>query len=423
MADASPSNNTAPAAQTPISFGDPAVQQCPFAAYDTLRKSAPVYRDPLTGNYVLTRYEDVRKAVLNVKALSSKNGLGSSRDTAATAAVNRIYDEHGWRPMDTLISNDPPAHKFYRQLVDRVFTPAKIDELEPRINEIIHELIDQWIDKPEVDFVREFAIKLPMFVIAEQLGVDKKDMDRFKFWSDVSVESQDPTMSYEREIESAHILTQMQQYFFAAIERLRKNPDGMLLSRLVHAEVEGRHLDDREIMSILQQLLVAGNETTTLTLASGMKLMIENSNLVTDLRADPSLMRNFVEETLRIMSPVQALFRRVTEDVEINGVKIPAGARVEVRFGAGNRDPAVYEQPACPDLHRANAGSHLAFGAGRHICIGNQLARGELRLAFKALIDRMDHFRLSRGEASYAYTPLYISYGLTTLWLGFDKRA
>jgi cytochrome P450 len=153
-----------------------------------------------------------------------------------------------------------------------------------------------------------------------------------------------------------------------------------------------------------------------------MKLMIENPKLVTDLRADPSLMRNFVEETLRIMSPVQALFRRVTEDVEIHGVKIPAGARVEVRFGAGNRDPEMYQQPACPDLHRANAGSHLAFGAGRHICIGNQLARGELRLAFKALIDRMDHFRLSRGEASYAYTPLYISYGLTALWLGFDKR-
>jgi cytochrome P450 len=406
----------------PLTFADPAVQQCPFAAYDSLRDTSPVYRDPLTGNYVLTRYHDIRSAVINAKALSSKTGLGGNRNTAAHAEVTRIYDERGWQPMDTLISNDPPSHRFYRQLVDRAFTPAKIDELEPRINEIIHELIDTFISGNEVEFVSQFAIKLPMTVIAEQLGVDKEDMDRFKLWSDVSVESQDPTMSYEREIESAMILTEMQQYMAAAIERLRREPDGMLLSRLVHAEVDGRQLDLREIMSILQQLLVAGNETTTATLAAGMKLLIDQPALMSPLRADPSLMRTFVEETLRTMSPIQTMFRRATEDVVIAGTTIPAGSLVEVRFGAGNRDPAMFSEPACPDLQRANAGAHLAFGTGRHLCIGNQLARGELRLAFQALIDRLDNFRASRGEASFAYTPLYISYGLTRLWLGFDRR-
>jgi cytochrome P450 len=406
----------------PISFGDPVVQQCPFGAYDELRDTAPVYLDPMTGNYVLTRYEDIRKTLLNSRVFSSRTGLGSSRETAAKEAISRIYDDRGWQPMDTLISNDPPSHRFYRQLVDRAFTPAKIDELEPRINEIIHELMDQFIDAPEVEFLSGFAIKLPMFVIAEQLGVDKNDMDRFKLWSDVSVESQDPTMTYEREIGSAHVLTEMQQYMAAAIERLRKEPDGMLLSRLVQAEVDGRHLDLRELMSILQQLLVAGNETTTTTLAAGMKLMIDNPGIVGQLRAEPTLMRNFVEETLRIMSPIQTLFRRATEDIEIKGVTIPAGALVEVRFGAGNRDPAVYDRPGCPNLGRENANTHLAFGTGRHMCIGNQLARAELRLAFRALIDRLDNFRPSRGEGSYAYTSLYIAYGFTTLWLSFDKR-
>lgn len=406
----------------PLSFADPAVQQCPFAAYDSLRDTSPVYRDPLTGNYVLTRYQDIRSAVINAKAFSSRTGLGGTRNTAAHAEVTRIYDERGWQPMDTLISNDPPSHRFYRQLVDRAFTPAKIDELEPRINQIIHELIDTFIAGNEVEFVSQFAIKLPMTVIAEQLGVDKKDMDRFKLWSDVSVESQDPTMSYEREIESVMILTEMQQYMAAAIERLRREPDGMLLSRLVHAEVDGRQLELREIMSILQQLLVAGNETTTATLAAGMKLLIDRPVLVSQIRADPALMRTFVEETLRTMSPIQTMFRRATEDVVIAGTMIPAGSLVEVRFGAGNRDPAMFSEPACPDLHRANAGAHLAFGTGRHLCIGNQLARGELRLAFQALIDRLDNFRASRGEASFAYTPLYISYGLTRLWLGFDRR-
>lgn len=419
--DARAESGTGPAPQG-ITFSDRAIQQCPFSAYDRLRETTPVYRDPTTGNYVLTRYEDIRKAMMNVRALSSKTGLGSSRETAAKEAIHRIYEQRGWQPMDTLISNDPPSHRFYRQLVDRAFTPAKIDELEPRINEIIHELIDEFIDASEVEFLGKFAIKLPMYVIAEQLGVDKRDMDRFKLWSDVSVESQDPTMTYERELESAYLLTDMQQYMAAAIERLRKEPDGMLLSRLVHAEVEGRHLDLRELMSILQQLLVAGNETTTTTLAAGMKLMIDNPRVVSELRSEPALMRNFVEETLRIMSPIQTMFRRATEDMELNGVTIPAGSLVEVRFGAGNRDPAVYDKPGCPDLHRANANTHMAFGIGRHLCIGNQLARGELRLAFRALIDRLDNFRPSRGESSYAYTPLYIAYGLTTLWLSFDKR-
>ena len=413
---------TVSSASAPISFGDPAVQQCPFAAYDRLREEAPVYRDPLTGNYVLTRYQDIRKAVLNTKTLSNKTGLGATRDTAAKAATDAIYDARGWRPMDTLVSNDPPSHRFYRSLVDKAFTPGKIDELEPRINEIIHELIDALIDKPEIEFLAEFAIKLPMTVIAEQLGVAKEHMDRFKIWSDISVESQDPTMSYDREIEVVTLLTDMQQYMAAAIERLRKEPDGMLLSRLVHADIDGRRLDLRELMSILQQLLVAGNETTTTTLAAGMKLLIDNPDLARELRAEPGLTRNFVEEALRAMSPIQTMFRRATEPVEIGGVTIPEGGIIEVRFGAANRDPAVYPEPACPDLRRANASSHLAFGAGPHLCIGNQLARGELRLAFKALIDRMDNFRPSRGEESYGYTPLYIAYGLNKLWMTFDKR-
>ncbi|MET0546492.1 MAG: cytochrome P450 [Caulobacterales bacterium] len=406
----------------PLSFGLPQIQQCPFAAYNKLRPDTPVYKDPLTGNYVLTRYADVRRATLDVKNLSSRTGLGSTRDTAAKEETDAIYDAKGYRPMDTLISNDPPSHRMYRQLVDKAFTPNKIDELEPHIDEIIHGLIDQFIDKPEIDFLAEFAIKLPMIVIAEQLGVDSKDMDRFKIWSDVSVESQDPTMTYEREIEVVNILTDMQQYMAAACERLRKNPDGMLLSRLVHAEVDGRQLDTPELLSILQQLIVAGNETTTTTLASGMKQMIERPELVAQLRADPSKMRQFVEETLRVMAPIQTMFRKVNEDTEIHGVKIPAGSMIEVRFGAANRDAAEFPNPDVIDLDRPNANTHLAFGVGPHLCIGNQLARGELRLAFKALIDRMDNFRASRGEDSYKYTPLYIAYGPTQLWMNFDKR-
>jgi cytochrome P450 len=306
-------------------------------------------------------------------------------------------------------------------LVDKAFAFSKVEPLEQRMQQIVDGLLDALIDKPEVEFLAAFAIKLPMIVIAEQLSVAPEDMDRFKLWSDLSVESMDPTLTPEREIEVVTELTAMQRYLAAAIERLRQTPDDSLLSHLVHVEFDGDRLDMAALQNILQQLLVAGNETTTMALAAGVKLLIDTPELAETLRRSPELVPAFVEETLRIMAPIQTLFRRVTEAIEINGTPIPAGALVEVRFGAANRDPLTYPNPNQVDLARANASSHLAFGAGPHLCIGNQLARAELRVAFRSILSRMDNIRLSRGEASCAYTPLYISHGLTTLWIAFDR--
>ena len=406
-----------------ISFVDPEVQQCPFWAYDKLRREQPVYVDPKTGNYVLTRYEDIRKVALNPKLFSNRTGLVQNREGGSEVA-RRMFEENGWLPLDTLVSNDPPTHKIYRSLVDKAFTPTKIIALEPRIAEICEQLIDDFIDREEIDFVQEFAIKLPMMMIAEQLGVAAEDMDIFKLWSDLSVESVSPVLSPEREIATAEGIIALQNYMAQRIEHYRHHPDdSKLLSRLVDAEVDGRHLNMRELMSILQQLLVAGNETTTASLAAGMKLLIDEPSLLARLHDDPARIPAFVEEALRLLAPVQALFRRALADTEIGGVAIPQGSMVEIRWGSANRDPAIYDDGDRFDLDRRNANSHLAFGTGIHLCIGNQLARGELRVAFARLIQRLDNMRLTRGENSLAYTPLFISYGITQLWMAFDQRA
>lgn len=406
-----------------ISFADPEIQQCPFPVYDRLRAEQPVYIDPKTGNYVVTRYEDVRKIAINPKLFSNRTGLIQTRETEATPITRKMFEERGWLPLDTLVSNDPPSHKLYRALVDKAFTPNKIVALEPRIAEICDNLIDAFIDRQEIDFVQEFGIRLPMTMIAEQLGVEPEHMADYKTWSDLSVESTSPVLSAEREIATTEGIIAMQNYFATRIEHFLAHPDeDKLLSRLVHAEVDGRRLDMREMMSILAQLLVAGNETTTAALSGGMKLLIENPGLVPQMRADPTRIRTFVEETLRILAPIQALFRRVMADTEIAGVAIPEGSMVEIRWGSANLDPAVYANPVCPDLDRANANSHMAFGTGIHLCIGNQLARGELRVAFARLIERMDNFRATRGEASYAYAPMFISFAVNQLWMTFDKR-
>lgn len=406
-----------------ISFYDPEVQQCPFPFYDKLRVEAPVHIDPKTGNHVLTRYEDVRKVILNPKVFSNKTGLLQTRDTPTTAETNAMFEKDGWLPLDTLVSNDPPSHKLYRTLVDKAFAAPKITALEARIAEICDELIGTFIDRDEIDFVSEFAVKLPMTMIAEQLGVPAADMEKFKEWSDLGVESTSPILTPEREIATTRGVIELQNYMAEKAQGFIAEPDDTkLLSRLVHAEVDGQRLETRALMSIMQQLLVAGNETTTAAIAAGMKLLIEQPDLVDQLRTDPVRMRTFVEETLRLMSPVQALFRKVMVDTEIAGVAIPAGAMVEIRYGAANLDPMVFANPASLDLDRANANAHMAFGTGIHLCIGNQLARGELRVAFARLIEHFANFRATRGNDSYTYSPTFVTFAISQLWMSFDRR-
>lgn len=400
------------------SFADPDIQKCPFPFYDRLREEQPVFHDPQTGYYVLTRYEDVRKALMNPSALSNRTPLLGDR---WTPEANALFEKEGWLPMDTLVSNDPPGHRTYRTLVDKVFTTAKVTGLEPRIIEIIAELIDVFIDRDEIDFLQDFAVPLPMYVIAEQLGVRREDRDMFKRWSDAAVETTGP-ITPERQLELARILIEMQQYMAREIERVRAQPDDMLLSRLANLETEDRRLTDQELQSLLLQILVAGNETTTTTLASGMRIMIERPELAKAVHDNPSLAKMLGEEALRTATPLQCLWRTALEDVQFGDVTVPAGSIVEMRFGAANRDPTQFSCPADVDLQRKNANSHLAFGAGIHLCIGNQLARGELRLAFQALTQRLTNFRFSRGEASCRPLEGYTPYGLRELWMSFDRR-
>ncbi len=403
---------------SPPTFADPVVQKCPFPLYDKLRDDQPVFHDPETGHYVLTRYEDVRRTLLNPAIFSNRTGFLGDR---WTPEANNLFEKEGWLPMDTLVSNDQPEHRTYRTLVDKVFTPSKVMALEPRIVEIIGELIDRFVHRDEIDLLEDFAVPLPMYVIAEQLGVRREDRAKFKRWSDVAVETTGP-VTPERQMDLARSLVEMQQYMAHEIDRVRTTPDDMLLSRLANLDTDGRKLDDRELQSLILQILVAGNETTTTTLASGMRIMIERPDVAESVRAEPALAKMLAEEALRTATPLQCLWRKVLEDVQIGDTAIPAGSIVEVRFGAANRDPAQFGCPADVDLRRTNANSHLAFGAGIHLCIGNQLARGELRLAFQALTERMTNFRFNRGDDSRVPLEGYTPYGLKQLWMSFDPR-
>lgn len=407
-----------------FSITDPEVQKCPFAYNDYLREEAPVYRDPVSGHYIVSRYDDVRKASLDVKNLSNKTGmLIPTRISSVQEEVDKIYAEKGWLPIDTLVTNDPPEHKFHRSLVDKVFTPKRVAKMEPYIESMVDELIDGFVGDGQVEFVSRFSVPLPMYVIADQLGVPREDLPRFKQWSEVSISINSPTTPPEAEIEFAHLMTEMQQYFKQRADDPAIAGRDCILNDLLKVDVDGRKLTMREFMSIMHNLLVAGNETTTNAISSGVQLMIEHPEIAQDLRADSTKMPAFVEETLRLRSPIQGLARKATTDITIGGVKIPEGSIVILRYGAANADPEKFSCPTQANLHRPNTRDHLAFGVGPHFCIGHLLARTEMRIAFTRILDRLDNLRFARGtDESCEYLAAYIAYGLSRLEIAFDRR-
>jgi cytochrome P450 len=206
----------------PITFTDPETRRCPVPAYYKLREERPVYKDPVSGNYILTRYKDVRKAAMDTKVLSCKSGIIQTRKSSISDQVNKLFEEHGYLPMDTLVTNDPPDHRIYRSLVDKAFTRSKVDALEAQIQKAVREMIDGFIDKDEIDFVDSFAMRLPITVFTEILGVVDRDVDKFRRWNDMSLETSNPALAPERELVLVQSVIELQQYLAKNVERVRE---------------------------------------------------------------------------------------------------------------------------------------------------------------------------------------------------------
>ncbi|HJN93237.1 MAG TPA: cytochrome P450, partial [Dehalococcoidia bacterium] len=273
-------------------------------------------------------------------------------------------------------------------------------------------------------FVERFAVPLPVTVIADQLGVSRDDLADFKRWSDDSVAPLGGMITRERQLECARSLVEFQTYFAQRIEERRANPQDDILSALVNAhldveaEADGsdtRPLDVPEMLSILNQILVAGNETTTNLLASAMLLLLQHPDQMRIVRDDPDAIEGLLEEALRLESPVQGLFRVATSDTELDGVPTPAGSRLVLMYASGNRDDAQFPAAANFDVCRADAKMHLAFGGGEHFCLGAALARLEARVAFEELLRRTTDIQLADEQGEFPHTPSFILRGLQEL--------
>ncbi len=410
-----------------FNFFDEQVLNCPYDFYQTLQEQAPVYQLPGTNIFMVTRHADIKKLLKDTETYSNNfNHLLKGPEPAPE--VTAIYAK-AWQPVDTMITADPPRHKTYRTLVNKVFSASRVDAMEEYMKTIVHELIDSFIERGECDFIREFTTPLPVYVIADQLGVPRKDLKDFKRWSDSFARRLSQMATPEEQVEDAENIVAFQLYFAKMIDERRKNPCDDIISDLVVTEIEDpdngevRPLNMEELQSVLQQLMVAGNETTTSAITGGMVSLIRNPAQMKALQDDPGKIANAVEEILRMESPSAGMWRVVKKDSEFHGVKIPKDSLVMLRYHAANRDRQLFDEPNDIDIDRDNADDHIAFGQGIHFCPGAMLARKEMNVAFEALLSRLDNIRLVEEKCDLSYWPNIVLRGLKELHIRFEKRA
>ena len=401
------------------SLADPAIQECPWPYYRAMHERG-FYFDHQLGMYICASYSLMREIMRNPKVFSNVNSQNVAQMRKPPDEV-RTIQAASERPVNILVSSDPPEHSRIRALLDEPFRPREIAQLRPQIQEIINNVIDQFINHGEFDAVTQFAIPIPVTIIADMLGLSRDKASKIKSWSDASVEPLGMMISDERWIACAQSIQQFQKFISAELTERQKNPRQDLLTHLVQARDEdGRGLTLEEMLGITQQILVAGNETTTNGIAAGIQLLIDNPLQQQKLRESPDQIRTFVNEVLRLESPVQGLFRMVTQETEINGETVPKGARIMLRYAAANRDPDKYSKPDELDVSRKNAGTHVGFGAGIHHCLGANLAREEMVQAFSVLLNRIEGMRVKRDTDELQHHPSLILRGLTRLPVIFE---
>ena len=405
---------------------DPSTQQCPFPHYAQMREEAPVHPVPGLGVHLVTKHDLVMQVLRDPQTYSSMfGGAGmplSSADREKFAEVMAA----GYPRVPTMLTADQPDHTRYRRLVARAFHPKVIAEMEPIIRQITVELIESWIDKGRIEFVKEFGVPLPVRVIAKALNVPDDRLADFKRWSDDSIAGIGTNITLEQRLQAEYGVNEFQHYFAEQIELRRTHPQDDILTNLLNASIDDddpevtdkRQLDMPEMLSIIQQLLVAGNETTTKSLTEMVRLLAENPEEWAALKADPSRAEKVFEETLRLSTPTQGMWRILTKDAELGGVQLTKGQRIIIVFASANRDEALYDNPDEFDPMRDHLRDNLAFGKGIHFCLGANLSRLEGKVAAEELSKRIDTITLSESN-KYQYFPSFMLRGLTDLDIEF----
>ena len=352
------------------------IHEDPYPTYERLREEAPLYHNEELGFWALSRHADVIEGFRDFERLSNSHGV--SLDPSASGP-------HAHKTM-SFLGMDPPMHGRMRGLVSKGFTPRRVAELEPRIRQIARDYIAHMLETPDdLDFIADFAGRLPMDVISEMMGVPPEDREELRRKSDLLVHREEGIRDVPPEGAAAALDLVVYYSDMLAQRRMKRTDD--LTSALLDVEVDGDRLTDEEIIGFLFLMVVAGNETTTKLLANAWYWAWRNPDQRAKPFADPTYVNDWIEETLRYDTSSQMLARITLTDVEWYDQVIPAGDRVLLLAGSANRDPRVFTDPDVYDLDRPEPLPQLAsFGFGRHFCLGASLARLEARVALEELL-------------------------------------
>lgn len=403
---------------------DPGFIECPYPHYVEAQRGPKAFPVPgmgvgIVGYENLVRIStDSEHYSRQVAVQMARLGLGNDPISDEILALRREMHEEA----PALFTADPPQHTRHRRLVNQAFLPRRVRTLQPKLEELAHELIDRFIGAGTAEFVEDFAVPFPLGMITDMLGVPRSDMSTMKRWTDDMLAGVSDILSESRRLEVTRSALDFQRYFLRLIAERRQAPGEDVLGDLVGAELDdGSRLTDAELLTIIAQIAVAGHETSTNFLGNGLVILLRNRALQQALREDRAALADFVEEVLRWDPPLQCTYRRSTIDQNLDGVAIGEGQTVALFWAAGGYDETVFAEPETFRLGRPNVRRHLAFGHGTHFCVGHELARQEGRIAFGVLLDRLGDLRLDEAASDLSHHASFAHHGHRSIVIRFNQ--
>jgi len=382
----------------------------PYPDFERLRHEGPVFYMPELDHYIVTRFEDVEKILLDRETWSAS--IASNPLKPPCAGAQEVLASGGYRRVPTLNNADAPRHAPMRRSVLSVLSPRRMKALEPHLREVARALIKGFQNEEEIDFVERLSFPFPGYAAFSLLGFPEEDTDLLKDWSANRILFTYGNLSDEQQIQIAEEIVLFWQYCEKFVAKRSADPQDDVTSDLILLSREKpEQLNEFDIVNMVYSMALAGHETTCNTIGNGVRALLENRSQFEELIADPSKIPNAVEEILRYDGPVLNHRRLAKVDTQIGGVDIPAGAKVMMCFGSAGHDDAQFENSEVFDIDRDDADLHMAFGKGPHLCLGAPLARLEVRIVLELLTEMTPNMTIVEGQ-TFDYSPNALFRGL-----------